>query len=290
MTDKKKKFRISELGRGRKIGGHVEYNKTINPDLAERMLATSPYNRTRTTRGSTYIEEEMQNGKWKDVGDPLRFDKLGRLVDGHGRLDAIIITESTLPFTIRTGLTREEVRIVDRGDPRTMQNILQMEGAKNVGRLGSVMTQLLCWENGDKIASSPAKFSSAAVVGAYKEHGEALAYSMEFGKAGSALFSPGVVSFLHFHCTRLTSKAVADEFFTKLCYGTELNKNHPAFILRKQMLTLLEKKQKTGATMQPYRKKVMIIKAWNAWRCGEEVKHIAPPTALSNTEYPEISQ
>jgi hypothetical protein len=96
---------------------------TITPSLARSMLKTSPGNRNiRNSRVTTY-SGAMKRGEWM-VAQPIMFDCMGQLRDGHHRLHALIDCDMALDFLVVTGLREDAYRVMDVGLTRSMTDLI----------------------------------------------------------------------------------------------------------------------------------------------------------------------
>lgn len=91
----------------------------VDPVTAERMLATSPGNRSLRQKTIASYAAAMRRGEWM-VAQPLIFDNAGQLRDGHHRLSAVVAAGITVPFSIIAGVSPDAYRVIDSGLNRTM--------------------------------------------------------------------------------------------------------------------------------------------------------------------------
>ena len=101
---------------------------TVTPELAHRFLATSAGNRRISRlRVQTYAAQMREPGKWK-IGPELQFNVLGELVDGHHRLNAVILCGMPVQFRIATGIPADSISAIDLGQSRTYEQVSKMRG------------------------------------------------------------------------------------------------------------------------------------------------------------------
>lgn len=102
--------------------------ESINPKKAEQYLTQNTKNRSlRLTRVKAYALQ-MQRGQWKLIGDPIRFDKDGNLVDGQHRLQAVIMSGKTIKFVVIRNLPEDAFIVMDAGLNRTPGDGLSLIG------------------------------------------------------------------------------------------------------------------------------------------------------------------
>ena len=95
--------------------------ETITPETAMRILeeSSSFVNRKVKRTHVAALAEAMRSGHWKNVGDPIRIDSDGRVIDGQHRLLALVEANATLEFVVISGLPAESAHYIDIGIPRS---------------------------------------------------------------------------------------------------------------------------------------------------------------------------
>lgn len=102
---------------------------TVTPQLAKEWLERHniSYNRSLSpTRTSHYISI-IKRGEWR-IGDALKFDMEGMLIDGQHRLKAVSMAGIPVRFLVLRGFDPSAAQILDRGMNRTLGNIAQLKG------------------------------------------------------------------------------------------------------------------------------------------------------------------
>ena len=97
---------------------------SIDPAMAQQMLATSPGNRQVRKRTVDQYVGAMSRGEWR-VGQAIEFDCHGQLRNGHHRLNAVISYGHPVDFMVVTGLAEDVFATMDIGLNRTMSDLLQ---------------------------------------------------------------------------------------------------------------------------------------------------------------------
>ena len=104
----------------------------ITPEMAKEMLATSKGNfRYACTSKKTVDEKivkkyasDMKNGAWQLSPHGIVFDEDGVLVDGHHRLNAVVLAATPIDFVVCKETPQECVETIDVGLPRAYAAIL----------------------------------------------------------------------------------------------------------------------------------------------------------------------
>lgn len=74
---------------------------------------------------------------------------------------------------------------------------------------------------------------------------------------------------------------MSDDFWKKVCTGENIHSGHPVSALRTRLIN----DRMTKGNMEKREKAALIIKSWNAFRKGKELKSLV---FRSNESFPEI--
>lgn len=100
---------------------------TINPLLAQKMLATSTGNRSIRPGYVSDLAQSMKRGEWKVTNQGIGFNSNGCLRDGHHRLNAVIESGATVQMLVTLGLDEDVYMAVDTGLKRSVFDTLGEE-------------------------------------------------------------------------------------------------------------------------------------------------------------------
>ena len=114
----------------------------ITPEKAKEYLANQFRNRAlRPTKIKDYVRQ-MKTNKWLVNGEPIIFDKSGRLIDGQHRLNAVIQADTPQTFDVRRNVDAAAAASIDTGASRKMYeqltignmtvNSLQLGAVQNI--------------------------------------------------------------------------------------------------------------------------------------------------------------
>lgn len=100
----------------------------VSPDIAQYWLETASEGNRPVSRTivSDYVSE-MCAGNWK-IGEPIKFNKAGKLVDGQHRLNAVLVSGLTVPMYVMTGLDLETSLVLDTGKTRNPADAMVISG------------------------------------------------------------------------------------------------------------------------------------------------------------------
>lgn len=109
----------------------------ISPDMAKRMLETSPRNRIIRGWWVKLLAAAMKRGEWRVTSNGVGFNQLGELVDAHHRLLAVVEAGVAVPFVVVCGLRQDAYEVIDTGVSRTYADRLNRpRSISDVLRLG----------------------------------------------------------------------------------------------------------------------------------------------------------
>lgn len=99
----------------------------LTPDKAREFLANQRNNRKMKCANLSKLENDISNDRYVYNGDPLRFDRHGRMCDGQHRCQACIKTGKSFPVLIVRNLPDEAFPTIDSGASRTAADVFGFE-------------------------------------------------------------------------------------------------------------------------------------------------------------------
>lgn len=125
--------------------------EVVTPEIAREWLDRTRINRPlRADQVDAHVRD-MKGGRWRPVGDPVRFDKDERLIDGQHRLTAIVKSGVDITFAVVRGLEPDDQLVIDTGVKRRAADQLILEGKTGKSysvRVTSVARQLFAIDQG----------------------------------------------------------------------------------------------------------------------------------------------
>lgn len=88
----------------------------VTPQIAAKWLSGHENYRNLRPKYAKRLAADMLAGNFHEVGDPIRFDSSGALIDGQHRLSAIVESGVSMPMWICKGV--DNIEVVDCGTPR----------------------------------------------------------------------------------------------------------------------------------------------------------------------------
>lgn len=99
----------------------------VTPEMARQWLYRNLGNRPLTNAVVNRYARDMADGRWKMAGDPIRFSKTGKLIDGQHRLSAILKTGLTILCVVVTDLDDSIFNVIDTGRVRSKSDVIYIE-------------------------------------------------------------------------------------------------------------------------------------------------------------------
>ena len=102
--------------------------ETINPEQAAKYLDSFKGNRAIRQQHVNYLASQMQAGLWRETHQGIAFNQGNELVDGHHRMWAIIMSDTTIKTMVTRGLAEDDVAFLDVGLVRDMKDAAHYDG------------------------------------------------------------------------------------------------------------------------------------------------------------------
>lgn len=253
----------------------------ITPSTAEKLLKKNFKNRNlRPTIVDAYARD-MQEGNWATNGEAIKISHDGVILDGQHRLSAIVKSDTTVRTLVVRGLESDSILSVDAGLRRSFADFLKLRGEKNSSALAAMVRGCYMYENRlvrtdtkptyqelfDWFEQNPDIRDTIKLYCSKKEHG--------------TYFSSGSFGVLHYY-TALNFAEEVEAFIHTVCapfselyeQGYDLSPTSPPLVYRKHMDKYLNRKN-SGAKIGHRFKLAILIKAWNRYIMGEDVKHLS---------------
>lgn len=242
--------------------GHAPMVLDVTPQMAAVMLEHNDRNRGLRTSVVKRYAADMKAGKWQLTMTPVIFSK-DRLIDGQHRLEAVVQSGATVKLMLAFGAPDEAFYVIDRGATRTGGDIFSINGVQHANMMAAATSIVRHYDLGT-IGTGVAQGNSWSLHELYEEYERHP--NLQRSAAIGALFRrsriapPAMMAALHYICAR-NARGVADEFFTKLATGEDINRKDPVYVLRKRFLEQSVSDRLTRSAVA-----AMTIKAWNATR------------------------
>ncbi len=251
----------------------------ITPEKAKQWLGAdvNSHNRRISKRKIRAIARDMTNGAWDYTGDPFRFDRDGKLLDGQHRLLACIEANYSFPGLIIRDLPSAIQERLDQGMMRRAHDHLYLRGYGNSLRLAATARVLfrLKHKGETKAWGAPTNAEVLALIDKHKRL-EASAGAIDNSVVG---IPPSIISAVHYIGFNLLREPdIADAFLSVFSTGNpyyegEDRDRDPAHLWRERLL----RERDRGSMLRIDRQLVGTIHAWNLFSKREAVSHFRMP-------------
>jgi hypothetical protein len=192
----------------------------ITPEIARSYLAKSKVNRKINPAIVRSYADQMAQGQWTLTNQGIGFAGEDHLIDGHHRLNAVILSQCSVWMNVTIGLTESAGAKVDVGYKREPGHILwmlyQVPNATSVAAIGKAF--LFCDEKITRLSQSA---DPADLFVAYSNNKDAFALGREAQKVCSAAMS-GALAYAY----RIDPPQVID-FVKKISSKVGIEANSP---------------------------------------------------------------
>lgn len=254
----------------------------VSPRTAKTWLATNRENRTLSPDWVNKLARDMRSGDFPNVGEGIKFDEDGDLIDGQHRLAAVVQSGVSVEFLVVEGVPREHRYKMDKVRKRSTADELTMRfGIPSAAMAVATGRLVLQWEI-EEIKSESYKPTDAEIVDCVVQHRDAIGEAVRYGMTLRADLgaSPSATAAVHF-LTRRIDAATAVEFWHGVHKGSGLVEGDPELTLRNAIVKL---NQATAGAKQVKPFLAMLAYAWNAKREGRKIKRLAPKKLAELTD------
>lgn len=260
-----------------KIGTH---QVRITPKDAELLLERNSNNRPPKPTMIRALVDAIASGEWEPrTNSAITLSDKGELIDGQNRCHAILYSGNTVATEIKTGVPKSAQMIMDTGVKRQFSDVLRIEGYDNAIEVSAAVQLRYRYEglttgHNTYHAQRQSRFN----------HPDLLRYMLDHPGWDEAVM---IGRSIYQHTLKGVQKSTwvafasmvrdvdpkeAAEFLEGVDTGEALLKGTGPYALRSYAL----KQAASHRGYQPNVKNLAVCtKAWNAWRDGREINHLA---------------
>lgn len=243
----------------------------IGPTEAQELIDGSPFNRKVTKATVSKYAADMSAGRWWENGQPFittNGDE-NKLLNGANRCHAIIKSGVTLPIVVVEGVDPRANRTMDIGKPRTLAQMLELEGHHAPTQLADALGWLIGYEKGPRLGAARV-YTVLDKFDLFAEHPELESVAMGYTVRvpGKGLLSQGMYACLHYLFRRISPEDAA-VFMIQVISGENLKKGDPAFTYREGVnhLAAEDDLKKTNDLKRKCANALVV--AWNLFRSNQ---------------------
>ena len=246
----------------------------ITPDYARHILENyNPKNRALKQKHVDDLAMEMTNKEWMLNGQTIIFSKNGMLLDGQHRLSACVKSGCSFETAVSYNVEENTFGKIDGlSVPRTTADVLSIENIPNYCEVAAIAKIIQKWEylkNDEKhLVLTCTKFNKSDVTEFCLKRND-FDNSALVAKQGKKLLKPSLFGACHYICSSI-NQFQADLFFKSLCDLNLAIKLQQALFLRDRLLTI--RSEQRTLSFKEIEIMALIIKSWNAYREGRELK------------------
>lgn len=244
----------------------------ITPDRASELLMMNTANRPVRQGLVARYANDMINGRWNsETGETIKVNRRGQLPDGQHRLHAVIKAGVPIVMYIAYDVANDAFEVIDSGLRRQAKDVLYIAGATNPTRLAALIGKYYNLKRGvSSLSNQDTAITSAMVLDIYESNADLwisiLNQSESWYDACNKIIPPSIIGGYYAYLREIDEDD-AYNFFQQLC-GKEYS-IFPAIMLLKDKM--IQDKISNKKMLRTYRH-ALIIKAWNFYRKGKEVK------------------
>lgn len=240
----------------------------VTPEQALEWLTRNENNRKLSPKHVEMYTKQMLDGEFPFVGDPIRFDRDGLLIDGQHRLHAILQSETTQHMVVITGLPPESQLYLDAGRRRSPgDQLLVALGVRDGNRAAGIVRTHLQWKT-KTLINNNRKFSIPEIVEWASENEPALEEATRRARrlTQGGVPTSGAVTGAVYIAAREINLEDANRFWDRLEDGTDLDAKNPILVLRNSI-----QRRRRAHHWTPVEEFAYYVRCWNAWRKDEDM-------------------
>jgi hypothetical protein len=260
---------------------------TVTPELAAKWLERNDHNRSMVMSRVDAYANDMRRGDWRLNGEAIKISREGKILDGQHRLAAILEANVAIETLVITGLEPDDQETMDQGRARSLADVLKLRGEKYHNPLATAARALCLFELYGQVVQpayvpAPTVPQASRTLSRNADLRESVAVAYGLRRPWMPSSHMGALHFLW----ATVDREAADDFLTKLSTGEALHRGHPIYALREQLMTAHMERE----TLPQRTQLALIIKAWNAYLAGDEIRRLQwTPGGPHAEAFPEIS-
>jgi hypothetical protein len=247
----------------------------ITPEMAESWLAANVHNRKLREKVVRLYAADMADGAWRFTGDAIRFDTSGNLLDGQHRLHAIVRSGATVKALVVCGLEPEAQEDIDTGAKRSLADVLSLRGEMNAVNLATIIRHAYEWnDRGRASARQGSVATHHQLLKFLDDHPELREITVLANNWRKHIDMPAsVIGVVFWVISSIDDDSHSDavSFFDRLASGQGLFARQPIYELRRVLEQASKATAATSHRAGPVWLSAVTIKAWNAYRRGDEI-------------------
>ena len=264
---------------------------TIEPDTAKTWLKRhNTRNRFLSKARAERLAQAQRNGEWVFNAQPIQFAFDGTLLDGQHRLLACVLSDIAMEALVIWGADSESQHTMDMGKPRSVADILALEGYSNHFALAALAKRIALHKaKGLRYALHQSNVQTPGEI--LREARELTNPQRYLGEAKAVArvlrLNPTVIG-LFMWLTDQIDQVDSAYFWGHLRSGVDLQEGDAIYALR-VWATDPSRDTMTNNSQSRMTHGGIIAKSWNKFRTGETVSRLSFKTGGAKPEqFPEL--
>lgn len=260
---------------------HVEAKiEIVTPHMAKEWLERAEPNRHFNQSYAAMFADDMRNGRWENNGQPIILDTAGRLLDGQHRLSAVLASGMSIAMLIVRGVATQSIRTIDTGRPRSVGNILQINGFKYSIEMASVSRLVHNYVAGTNLRYNPSK---QVIIAIAERHENKLKRAVTLVKTRHSknIVPTSPLAAVLALATPLGLHKEAEAFADGCIYGEGLWGGDARLTLRRWLDNERASIRRGTSHITVDRYFAAIARCWKAYAEGRELKHVSIPAVIN---------
>jgi hypothetical protein len=246
---------------------------TVTPKLAAEWLKSNHSNRPLNRR---YVEEvcrALENGTFQTTHQGIAFDTQGRLRDGQHRLTAIVETGIAAKMLVTTGMTEEQLLVIDDGRRRSFFDVVGMTGNAASRFCAAVIREMMIGGYHFRERGKPKNPSRLEKFEFLQTHAEAAAFAEAFFNKTSSGFQLRYLAAVIARAYYTVDRERLEHFSKVLVDGFHEKGDEVIIRLRNLIQQIRRESRRTSSSNRDeiYAKTELAL--WN-WLRGENPDHL----------------
>jgi len=247
----------------------------ITPGMAESWLEKNKKNRPIKPKSIAAYARDMASYSWRLVGDPIRFDVNGDLIDGQNRLLACIKADVGFTSLVVYGLDPTDQSVIDSGVARRVADNLALNGFHAATMLAAAIKILHVVKVGGSVYDKP---SNSEVMDITRRHPGLSKSCARIWKIRTKGIPRGNLAFIHYVGANILGKIeAADAFVDVFATGIPAYEGCAAHALRERLLSSPDGRKISSL----HEKMRSFAHAWNLFVKQEPLQHFRLPKEAS---------
>ena len=251
----------------------------LTPERAAKYLKLMAPNRKIRSGHLEYIKRNLSQDTYTLSPNPIVFDRLGRLIDGQHRCQAVVDTGISIPVMKSVGWPVKVQQVIDHNAPRCLRDTLTFMDETNTSSRSALLKLIWQYENNPEGHWNAVKPTENECLEILERDRELIDRVLEIKRSLDRIRGRKEAA-LCFYLFLKKDASAAEEFYMQLLTGAHLQVGNPVIPLRAYLLTA-----ENRTHLACHKNIGTIIHAWNSWRTGRELKTIR---FYANRDLPEI--